>query len=91
MALSPLPPGHGFSTEPWFLLGFAICIVIIRCLARIQVTGIRHLRLDDWGMKVAVVSTTETPPSASAYAHQNPMTDIIRLYRIVRPSHRPDH
>jgi hypothetical protein len=56
MALPPNPEPHPLQRESTLLLAIAIVVVILRCLARIQVTGVRKLRLDDWGMKVALVS-----------------------------------
>lgn len=55
MLLMVNPPGSDFAKEAWTLLAFAIVTVFLRCFARIQATGLRKLRLDDWGMKVAVV------------------------------------
>jgi hypothetical protein len=49
------PPGDDFAKEALTLLAFAIVIVFLRCSARIQATGLRKLKVDDWGMKVAVV------------------------------------
>ncbi len=48
-------PGGSLTTEFWTHLGVAIFVVFLRCFARIQIAGIRKLRLDDWGMQVAVV------------------------------------
>jgi hypothetical protein len=42
--------------EAWLLLALVIPVVVIRFLARIQVAGLRKLKLDDWGMKIALVS-----------------------------------
>lgn len=58
MKLAFLPIGDGFHTEVWTLLAISIVTVVLRCLARIQITGVRKLRLDDYGMKVAVVGNT---------------------------------
>ena len=56
MAISSLPPGDHFDVEVWILLALSIAVVFVRCFARIQVTGMWKLKLDDWGMVVALVS-----------------------------------
>jgi len=56
MALPPSPHPYPLQRESSLLLALATVVVVLRCLARIQVTGVRKLRLDDWGMKVALVS-----------------------------------
>jgi hypothetical protein len=64
MALPPLPEPHPLQRESSTLLALAIVVVVLRFLARIQVTGVRRLRLDDWGMVVALVSSErlDVPP-----------------------------
>jgi hypothetical protein len=49
------PSSKAFAKEALILLAFAIFVVFLRFLARIQAGGLRKLRLDDWGMAVAVV------------------------------------
>ena len=56
MKVASLPPNSPLKIEPWVLLAIAIAIVVLRCLARIQATGVRHLELDDWAMNIALVS-----------------------------------
>lgn len=56
MDVPSIASGNNFGRESWTLIAFAFAVVVLRCVARIQVTGVRKLRLDDWGMKVAVVS-----------------------------------
>jgi hypothetical protein len=55
MRIDADPSSKAFAKEALTLLAFAIFIVFLRFFARIQAGGLRKLRLDDWGMIVAVV------------------------------------
>jgi predicted lysophospholipase L1 biosynthesis ABC-type transport system permease subunit len=55
-----------FAIEAIVLLAISIVFVLLRCLVRLQVTGgLRKLELDDWGIKVAVVSIEKSQWSAT--------------------------
>lgn len=56
MDVASLPPNSPLEIEPWVLIGIAVAIVVLRCFARIQATGVRKFELDDWAMNIAAVS-----------------------------------
>jgi hypothetical protein len=55
MRINEDPSRDDFLKEAFTLLGLAFFIVSLRFLVRVQAGGLRKLRLDDWGMVVAVV------------------------------------
>lgn len=56
MEAASVPPNGPLKIEPWVLIAIAVAIVVLRCFARIQATGVRQLELDDWAMCIAAVS-----------------------------------
>ena len=63
MAVAAVPSDSPLHREDWVLISIAVAIVVLRCFARIQATGVRQLELDDWAMKIAVVSNEIVDPS----------------------------
>jgi hypothetical protein len=55
MRINEDPSSDTFLKEAFTLLGLAIFTVSLRFLVRVQAGGFQKLRLDDWGMVVAVV------------------------------------
>ncbi|ERF76938.1 hypothetical protein EPUS_02650 [Endocarpon pusillum Z07020] len=55
MKVASLPPNSPLEIEPWVLIAIAVAIVVLRCFARIQATGVRQLELDDWAMNIALI------------------------------------
>jgi hypothetical protein len=63
MVIATVGIGERWYIEVNVLLAVSIVFVFLRCFVRVQVTGgLRKLELDDWGIKVAVVSI-ESPNS----------------------------
>ena len=67
----------------WILLILAFLVVVLRCLSRIQTVGLRHLKLDDWLVKVSVVSTENSRSTSTTPSDQSLTTDIVCLFDIM--------